>query len=265
LQLRKKSHSGLPGWLFYWGLAGFRTTIGAMKFRLLRRRLTISAPRMTVSSALPWPFRWMAIAVVLGVCAAIFMWAFEFGRDFAGIQGGDADALKVLRLEAQQLRDERDKALMAASASVSVVAAEKVVQEKLAREVKRLEDEGRNLRDDLAFYEQLVPGAPGDGLSIRAFQVQLATAGQLSWQVLLMQPQRHAPEFVGRVEVALSGVLANVPWSSPPGDGVVPVKMNLNQRLRGTIQLPPGVTVRAATIRIVDTTGAVRATQVRKL
>jgi hypothetical protein len=236
-----------------------------MKFRLLRRRLTISAPRMTVSSALPWPFRWMAIAVVLGVCAAIFMWAFEFGREFAGIQGGDAEALRGMRLEVQQLRDERDKALMAASASVSLVAAEKVVQEKLAEEARRLEAENRNLRDDLAFYEQLVPGMPGEGLSIKAFQVQLPTSGQLSWQVLLMQPQRHAPEFSGRVEVTLSGTLANAPWNSTLGDESVPVKMTLNQRLRGTIQLPGGVTVRTATIRVLDATGAVRATQVRKL
>jgi hypothetical protein len=236
-----------------------------MKFRLLRRRLTISAPRMTVSSALPWPFRWMAIAVVLGVCAAIFMWAFEFGRDFAGIQGGDAEALKTVRQEVQQLREERDKALMAASASVSLVAAEKVVQERLAEEAKRLEAENRNLKDDLAFYEQLVPGVPGEGLSIKAFQVQIVAPAQLSWQVLLMQPQRHAPEFSGRVDVVLSGVLANTPWSSPPSDDGVPVKMTLNQRLRGTIQLPAGVTVRTATIRVVDATGAVRATQVRKL
>lgn len=236
-----------------------------MKFRLLRRRLTISAPRMTVSSALPWPFRWMAIAVVSGVCAAIFMWAFEFGREFAGIQGGDADALKAVRQEVQQLRDERDKALMAASASVSLVATEKVVQEKLAEEAKRLETENRNLRDDLAFYEQLVPGMPGEGLSIKAFQVQTVTPGQLNWQVLLMQPQRHAPEFSGRVDVALSGVLANTPWSSAPSDEVVPVRMTLNQRLRGTIQVPAGVTVRAVTIRVFDATGAVRATQVRKL
>ena len=37
-----------------------------MRFRLLRRRLTISAPRMAVRSALPWPFRWAVLAIVLG-------------------------------------------------------------------------------------------------------------------------------------------------------------------------------------------------------
>ena len=55
-----------------------------MRFRLLRRRLTISAPRMAVRSALPWPFRWALLAIVLGFCSAIGLWAFEFGKDIAG-------------------------------------------------------------------------------------------------------------------------------------------------------------------------------------
>jgi len=48
-----------------------------MRFRLLRRRLTISAPRVAVRNAMPWPLRWLIIAVVLGLCAAVALWAFE--------------------------------------------------------------------------------------------------------------------------------------------------------------------------------------------
>ena len=51
-----------------------------MRFRLLRRRLTINSPRMAVRSALPWPFRWAMAALVFGFCAAIALWAFEFGK-----------------------------------------------------------------------------------------------------------------------------------------------------------------------------------------
>ena len=47
-----------------------------MRFRLLRRRLTISAPRMAVRSAMPWPLRWVVVAIVLGFCAALGLWAF---------------------------------------------------------------------------------------------------------------------------------------------------------------------------------------------
>ena len=65
-----------------------------MRFRLLRRRLTISAPRVAIRSALPWPFRWLALAVVLGFCAAVALWAFEFGKDIAGLERGVHEQLQ---------------------------------------------------------------------------------------------------------------------------------------------------------------------------
>ena len=74
-----------------------------MRFRLLRRRLTISAPRMAVRSALPWPFRWAVLAIVLGFCAAISLWAFEFGKDIAGLEKGSKDELLQLRGEVLSL------------------------------------------------------------------------------------------------------------------------------------------------------------------
>ena len=81
-----------------------------MRFRLLRRRLTISAPRMAVRSAMPWPLRWVVVAIVLGFCAAIGLWAFEFGKDIAGLDKDAKEELVKLRDEAQRLREEREKA-----------------------------------------------------------------------------------------------------------------------------------------------------------
>ena len=57
-----------------------------MRLRLWRRRLTISAPRMAIRSALPWPLRWLLGGLVLGLSAALALWAFEFGREIAGRQ-----------------------------------------------------------------------------------------------------------------------------------------------------------------------------------
>jgi len=47
-----------------------------MRWKLWRRRLSVSAPRMIVRSHLPWPLRWAVAAVVLGFSAAIALWAF---------------------------------------------------------------------------------------------------------------------------------------------------------------------------------------------
>ncbi|MGA1733214.1 MAG: hypothetical protein ACO4AH_10435, partial [Burkholderiaceae bacterium] len=75
-----------------------------MRFRLLRRRLTVSAPRMAVRSALPWPLRWLAAALVLGFSAAIALWAFEQGKSLAGVDDQTKLELQSLRKEAAQMR-----------------------------------------------------------------------------------------------------------------------------------------------------------------
>ena len=77
-----------------------------MRFRLLRRRLTISAPRVAIRSALPWPFRWLALAVVMGFCAAVALWAFEFGKSIAGIDTVSRDEVVQMRAEISRLREE---------------------------------------------------------------------------------------------------------------------------------------------------------------
>jgi len=54
---------------------------------------------MIVRSHLPWPLRWAVAAVVLGFSAAIALWAFEFGKDIAGL---DRDAkAQAAQLEAE--------------------------------------------------------------------------------------------------------------------------------------------------------------------
>ena len=79
--------------------------------RLLRRRLTISAPTPhgKIRSALPWPVRWAGIALALGFCGAFAMGAFQFGKDIAGLDSGTREELHHLRAENDELRRQRDR------------------------------------------------------------------------------------------------------------------------------------------------------------
>src|SRR4051794_41977517 len=107
-----------------------------MRFKLLRRRLTISAPRMAIRSSMPWPLRWAGVAIVLGFCGAISLWAFEFGKSIAGLETGAKEELLRLRGDTDKLRLERDKAQSILNTSASLITAEKVAQERLAAPIK---------------------------------------------------------------------------------------------------------------------------------
>ena len=178
-----------------------------MRFRLLRRRLTISAPRMSVRSALPWPFRWAVLAIVLGFCAAIGLWAFEFGKDIAGLEKGSKEEMVRLRAEAVSLRQEldkakelRDQAQSVANTAGTLVTAEKAAQQQLVAQVQQLELDNRRLRDDLGFFEKLIPTSGNDGVSIRGVQAEVVGATTVKWQVLVIQASKNAPEFAGQLE-----------------------------------------------------------------
>jgi hypothetical protein len=104
-----------------------------MRWKLLRRRLSVSAPRMIVRSHLPWPLRWAVAALVFGFSAALALWAFEFGKNIAGLDRDAKAELTDLRVEVQRLRAENERAISVANTAESVLRAERAAQEKLAQ------------------------------------------------------------------------------------------------------------------------------------
>ena len=242
-----------------------------MRLRLILRRLTVSAPRMAVRSALPWPFRWALVAIVCGFCAAIGLWAFEFGKDIAGLDQGSKGELRKTQLELSALREEmltlkdtRDKAQSIANTAETLLTSEKVAQQKLSARNKQLEDEILALRDDLGFFEKLIPtagltaGAPG--LLIRGLQAELRNGREIKWQVLVIQSAKNAPEFNGRLEVTFAGIQNGKPWSALLPGGAQPLKLKQYGRLQGVFELPPQVLIKSVTAKVLEGTTA-KATQ----
>ncbi len=230
-----------------------------MGLRLLRRRLAASTPRMSVRSSMPWPLRWLAAATVLGFSAAVALWAFEFGKDIAGLDRHAQAELQQLRREVVQLREELDAARSVSSAADSLITTERVAQQQLQQQLRSLEAENQSLRADLGFFERLLPAQSGQGLDIRGLHAEPTDAGQWRWQVLVIQPGRQAPDFEGTLEVTLTGTLAGQPWtlSTPVRQ---PVSIRRYLRLEGIIPVPAQVSVRSVTARVLQ--GAtVRSTQ----
>lgn len=223
-----------------------------MRFKLLRRRLTISAPRMAVRSSMPWPLRWVGVAAWLGICAAISLWAFEFGKGIAGLDSGAKEELARLREEVAHLRDERARAQSVLNTSASLITAEKSAQERLALKIRMLEAENRALRDDLGFFEKLIPAGGAEGVAIRGLQAEVLAGTQLKWQVLLLQPVKNAPEFQGRLELSVAGTLAGKPWMAQLPGSPQALSFKQYRRLEGIFDLPDGAVVKNISARLMD-------------
>src|SRR6476661_5619650 len=100
-----------------------------MRWKLIRRRLTISAPIMTVRSSIPWPLWCAGVAMMLGFFAAIGLGAFQLGKNLAGVGTNDKEELDRLRSTVAQLQSDRDKAQSVLNTSGSLLTAERATQE----------------------------------------------------------------------------------------------------------------------------------------
>lgn len=223
-----------------------------MRFKLLRRRLTISAPRMAVRSAMPWPLRWAGAALVLGFCGAISLWAFELGKDIAGVDTGAKEELLRLREDVARLREERDKVQSLVNTSGTSIVAERAAQERLSSQIRTLEAENRALREDLGFFEKLIPSSGAEGVAIRGLQAEVLSGTQLKWQVLVIQPVKNAPEFRGKLELSVSGTLEGKPWMMPLPGGPVALQFRQYRRVEGMIDLPPQAVVKNVSAKVVE-------------
>jgi hypothetical protein len=235
-----------------------------MRFKLLRRRLTISAPRMAIRSSFPWPLRWAGIAIVLGFCGAISLWAFEFGKSIAGLETGAKEELLKLRGDAAKLREERDKAQSILNTSHSLITAEKTAQERLTAQIRTLETENRALRDDLGFFERLIPSTGAEGVAIRGLQAEVIGGSQLKWQILVMQPGKNLAEFRGKLDVSVSGTLHGKPWTMELPGGAQPLQFRQYRRIEGMVDLPAQAVVKNVSAKVMEG-AATRATQSIKL
>jgi hypothetical protein len=220
---------------------------------------------------MPWPVRWAVAAIVLGFCSAIGLWAFEFGKDIAGLDHGTKQELIKLRaevdgmhVELEKAQVDRDKAQSVADTIGTLVTAGKASEEKLIEQVKQLQAENQGLRNDLGFFEKLIPSGGVEGVAIRGLQAELQNGKDLKWQVLVIQASKNASEFSGLLELTFSGILNGKPWTATLPSGAQTLKIKQYGRLEGTFEVPAQVQVRGVVAKVLEG-NIVRATQSLKL
>jgi hypothetical protein len=242
-----------------------------MKHKSKLGRSTLSTPKMTIRTQMPWPAKaamW-ACAVAAGAVAAVFLFGLQDrlpplpGLHAAG-QQGQADLGEQLN----QLTTERDRLQTAANAAEARLNIERAAQQQLARQVKALERDNIRLKEDLAFYDSLLPTTVGpEGLSIRRFTADMPAPNQVRYQALIMQGGKGQQEFLGNLQLVLTVTQAGKPAmmvfpeaKNPDGDKQFKLRFKHYQRLEGVLTLPDGVTVKSVQARVLER-GQTRAQQ----
>jgi hypothetical protein len=181
----------------------------ADRLRKLRQRFGIAAPTVSVRTHVPWYLRWLGFAVMLAFSAALAAWMYDAGRRFAGFDRSEVEQeLTAARSELGKLRDELERLRAVANAADSKVSIERTAQQKLAQQIKGLEQENARVREELAIFESMLSSetASAAPLSILRFKVDPdVLPGEFRYRVLLLASgPRRGREFQGRLEMVVS-------------------------------------------------------------
>ena len=239
------------------------------RFRFMRRRMTIAAPKMSVRTHIPWYWRGLFWILVLSVSIATAAWMYDAGRKFAGFDRNEVQQeLTDLRTLSAKLTTENAALKADSNAAGSRLSIEQTAQRRLADQVKALEMDNTRLKEDLALFEGMVAADRKEGsFAINNFKVDIDN-GRLRYRMLLSRGARTSsilggnqePEFAGRVEFHLfengaaapAGGMIRLPSTEEAGADNYRVKFRYFQRMEGELTLPAGSNPKQIQVRLLE-------------
>lgn len=243
------------------------SSFNSMKFRLWRRRMSVSSPRMTIKSQLPWPMR-LLFAVVIGLAGAGAMWGYDMGLTFPAAHPENLrDQLSRYKDQVEKLNAQLDQYSATVNSAESQLNIERSAQKQLASQVRSLEAENSHLKEDLAFFESLLPNGTGAlGVSIRRLKIDPVTPSQIHYRLLIMQGGKGDHEFVGNLQLIVTtlqggkSAMMTFPNGNPAEQDKYKLSFKHYQRIEGVLTLPEGAVAKLVQARVLEK-GQIRAQQ----
>lgn len=214
--------------------------------------------------------RWLVHKLTLGLVLVLVFVAGAVVMHL-GMHAGDHDRIQALQAQVGAQQAELTQAQAAARSDAEVQAGtQRVLQDKIAE----LQQQLGHVRDQLAFYEQLIPPGPAGAVAVRAFDVQ-ADGDFLRYRVLLTRNAAAGAEsFKGRMRFVAQGgllgktvkidltppVAAGDAGAATATDDPLALVFDQFQRSTGVLQVPAGLQIQSVRLEVLEG-DTVRATQ----
>lgn len=207
------------------------------QFRTLRHRFGTVAGGVAVRAAVPWYARLILVMMLVLSGFGVGYWRYS------------AEGTPQLREQVQQLREENKQLRTQRIHVESQKQVTQVAQNDLAKDMAVLQEENVRLKEDLAFYKNILADSSGVAVvKVHSFKVtQSAKTGEYDFRVLLIQSGRHDRNVQGSLQLVMTGArdgkLLAVPVN--PAGGAKGFKINFKyyQPVEGTFSVPAGGTL----------------------
>jgi hypothetical protein len=236
--------------------------------KALKRKLDhsfgIAAHRVAVRSTLPWYWRWLGLAALLGVSVVSAAWIYDAGRRFAGFDQSEVqEELSRATRELDAAQDELQRLRAIANAADARLSIERTAQQKLAQQIRALEQDNARVREELATFEGMLTSEArhGHAPSIYRFKVEPdVLPGEYRYRLLLVTPSsRRERDFSGRLELVVSvqdggqNVMMSFPEQADAGAAAFKLAFKYFRRVEGSFRVNPKAKVESVQVRIYET------------
>lgn len=230
--------------------------------RKLKRKFSISAPRLAVRPHLPWYIRWALILPVMVMVGGMVWWAYAVGLELAGFHRGQAEQeLSQMRDEIASLKGEAVRLASQAAAFERQAQMEHSANAEAAKQLKALNEENTGLKEDLSFFQNLpLSGAQEEEISIHQVKVEKdSLPGEYRYRLLLVRSGgQRTSKFRGNMQLLVNArrngekSVATFPADAEREDEAYKLNFKYYKRMEHSFHLPQDMTVESVQVRVFE-------------
>lgn len=230
----------------------------------LRQRFGIRARKVTVRTHVPWYLWGGGLVLLLSVTLGLGAWIYDTSRRLVGFDSSVLQQeIAALQARSTGLQAEVVRLQQIVDTGESQLQIERTAGQQLARQAKMLEQENASLREDLSFFEGLVPGSAdakesGPAISRLRVEPDLAT-GQYRYRLLIVQRGaksgavfRGSLQLVVKYQLSGKDAMIILPAEGASTELRYQLEIKYFQRAEGVVAVPPGARLKSVEARLMQ-------------
>lgn len=231
-----------------------------VRIKSLKRKSGIFAPRVAVRPQSPGYLRWVIIGVLAALALGLSWGMYDAGRKFAGFDKNETsyelDRLSQLN---KRLQQENEELRMKAAGLERQLQMDVAASEDVTKQVKMLGDENTRLKEDVAFFQNLlaVNGKTEQKVSIGRLKLERGQLpGEYHYSLLLVQGGQRTKDFQGSLEFVVNfrqnGEKMVTPLASESPSKTFNVSFKFYQRVEKSFRMPPDAVVESMQVKVFE-------------
>ena len=175
------------------------------RFKDIRKKFGVSAPRLSVKTHVSWRWRALVVAVLLLLIGWMVWTGFDAGRLLGGFYKSEAEVKRIqLEDEAKRLRDENQVLTARTTRLESEAQMAQGTQESLTKQTLNLQTENTQLKEELSFLQQLLAGSGKEGsVSVQRVAQEREAPDQIRLRMLVVLGGVRAEDFAGQLQLTV--------------------------------------------------------------